>query len=280
MRRPAPPFLRKGRSSQADLTWPDGLSWWDGRVSPASPIARSFGADLTEWSDARIAEHYAWLAPRHDRLYSVRATMVGSLDGRASLGGRSGSLGNPADQRLMELLRDLADVVLVGAGTIRAEGYGTLPVTDRRRKWGSVAAPRLVVVTSGRPQSLSPDMSIFDGSGPPPMILTSESGAHELAGLPAEIVPAGDETVDLAAGLDALARRGLRRIQTEGGPSLLGRLLEADLLDELCLTIAPFVVGPSEPGLTGSLPSSAAKWSLIGLLRSEQHLFGRYRRPE
>ncbi len=241
------------------------------------------GAHLLETAGSALDDdgwgrQYQWLPPvRAEHAFSVRASMIGSLDGRATLRGRSGSLGNPTDQRLLELLRDLSDAVLVGAGTIRAEGYGKFQLSDRRRRWGRGEPPRLVVVTRGGPGRLPADLPIFTGPGPVPVLLTSETGGGSLAGLPAEVVVAGKESVDLTAGLAALATSGLRRLQTEGGPELLGGLLAAGLLDELCLTIAPYLVGPDEPGLTGSRSLDPTRWTLLRIARSGDHLLARYR---
>ncbi len=232
------------------------------------PVA---GADPVD--DDALATAYAF--PDRDRW--VRANMVASLDGRAAVSGRSKGLSSRDDQRLLTLLRDLADVILVGAGTVRAERYPNLPPAGpRRRRWGFSAPPPIAVVTGG---GLDPDLPIFaPGAAAPPLVLTTEDGAARLPALPATVITAGRSRLDLAAGLNALAARGLRRVHCEGGPGLLGQLVAADLLDELCLTSAPLLVGGSGPSLSGADDLDTAAWTLLGLARSQDHVFTRYQR--
>ena len=233
------------------------------------PVA---GADPVD--DDALASAYAF--PTEGPRWT-RANMVASLDGRAAISGRSRGLSSRADQRLLALLRDLADVVLVGAGTVRAEGYPNLPAASaRRRRWGFSAPPPLAVVTGG---GLDPDLPIFaPGAAALPLVLTTEDGAAQLPSLPATVITAGRSRLDLAAGLDALAARGLRRVHCEGGPALLAQLVAADLLDELCLTTAPLLVGGSGPSLSGPDELDPAAWTLRGLARSQDHVFTRYQR--
>ncbi|OLT53058.1 dihydrofolate reductase family protein [Cellulosimicrobium sp. CUA-896] len=218
------------------------------------PVARRLPPDPREET---LAALYADEEPRRGAC-TVRANMVASLDGAAwGADGRSGSLNDAADWRVFRVLRALADVVLVGAGTARAEGYRAL---DRPRGLEHLrpAPLELAVVTrSGRvPERLRV------GDRPPFVLTGSDGAAPARAAVPAERVvvvgPGGD--LDLVAGLAELARRGLRRVLAEGGPSLLGDLLAADLVDELCVTTTPRVVGPG-PGriVAGPRPDAAAE---------------------
>jgi len=181
----------------------------------------------------------------------LRANFIASLDGGATVGGTSGRLGGPGDRALFSLLRELADVILVGAGTVRVEGYaGARPTVDQRQSRqarGQSEVPQLAIVTkSGR---LDRDMPVFIRTEVPPLVLTcataTDQAQRRLAGI-ADVVDCSDNDptrVDEAAVLAALADRGLHRVLTEGGPMLFGSFVERDLLDELCLTIAPSLVG-------------------------------------
>ncbi|BBZ38698.1 pyrimidine reductase family protein [Mycobacterium conspicuum] len=181
----------------------------------------------------------------------VRANFITSVDGGATADGTSGGLGGPGDKLIFNVLRELADVIVVGAGTVRMEGYSGArpPVAQRmhRQARGQSEVPPLAIVTkSGR---LDRDMPVFTRTEVPPLICTSAAAGDEtrrlLAGVAEVLDCSGDDPagVDEAALLAALRGRGLRRILTEGGPMLLGSFIQRDLLDELCLTIAPYVVG-------------------------------------
>ncbi|PZR53841.1 deaminase [Xylanimonas oleitrophica] len=177
----------------------------------------------------------------------LRANMVASVDGAAwGPDHRSGSINDDADFRVFRLLRAVADVVLVGAGTARAEGYDQIgrPAGLEHLAPAGSAPLRLALVT--RTGQVPP--SCLPGEVPP-LVVTGEAGAA----LARTVVPAenvlvhGDQAPDLAAALADLAARGLSRVLTEGGPHLLGSLLAADLVDELCLTTTALLEGPA-PG--------------------------------
>ena len=189
--------------------------------------------------------------PEHLDGIWVRANFITSVDGGATADGTSGGLGGPGDKLIFNALRERADVIVVGAGTVRMEGYSGArpPVAQRmhRQARGQSEVPPLAIVTkSGR---LDRDMPVFTRTEVPPLICTCAAVCDEtrrlLAGV-AEVVDCsgGDPAeVDEAALLATLRARGMRRILTEGGPMLLGSFIQRDLLDDLCLTIAPFVVG-------------------------------------
>ncbi|GBE67101.1 possible bifunctional enzyme riboflavin RibD [Mycobacterium sp. MFM001] len=197
--------------------------------------------------DGELAELYAYPAGRT----WVRANFIASLDGGATVAGTTGQLGGALDRALFNLLRDLADVILVGAGTVRIESYsGARPsVTQRqhRQARGQSEVPPLAIVTkSGR---LDRELQVFTRTEVRPLVLTCTAAAEEtqsrLAGL-AEVIDCSRDDpgrVDEGAMLAALTDRGLHRVLTEGGPMLFSSFVERGLLDELCLTIAPCVVG-------------------------------------
>lgn len=242
------------------------------------------GADLTAVEDA-LAAVLAWpQAPDHDGV-TVRANMVESLDGGTTVDGSSGALSIPADQKLMGLQRDLADVVLVGAGTVIDEKYpGTraYPKRQRRReRWHRTGVPRWAIVASRPLPAELPALVDSAANGYPAYVLTPDGVPQPAT---AEVISTGP-TLDLRAGLHALADRGAHRVLCEGGPRLLGRLADAGLLDELCLTIAPYLLGTGTtvPLLAGTdlagADPTAAPWRLVSLLADGNHLFARYRRP-
>lgn len=188
--------------------------------------------------------------PEHDGTW-VRANFITSVDGGATTGGSSGAMGGPGDRFIFNLLRELADVIVVGAGTVRIEGYSGAQVgaaeRQRRQARRQSEVPQLAIVTgSGH---LNRDMAVFTRTEVEPLVLTCTAAAEQtrraLSGLCEVLDCSGrdPENVDEAAMLAALGGRGMRRILTEGGPTLLDSLMQRDMLDELCLTIAPCLVG-------------------------------------
>ncbi|OBB85746.1 hypothetical protein A5760_07030 [Mycobacterium colombiense] len=188
--------------------------------------------------------------PEHDGTW-VRANFITSVDGGATTGGSSGAMGGPGDRFIFNLLRELADVIMVGAGTVRIEGYSGAQVgaaeRQRRQARGQSEVPQLAIVTgSGH---LNRDMPVFTRTAVQPLVLTCTAAAEQtrraLSGLCEVLDCSGrdPEKVDEAALLAALGARGMRRVLTEGGPTLLDSLMQRDMLDELCLTIAPCLVG-------------------------------------
>lgn len=170
----------------------------------------------------------AYAAPRHPWL---RVNMVSTLDGAATGSDRrSGSINNAADKRVYDLLRSQSDAILVGAGTARAEGYG---LTD---------LPTVVVTRTG-----SVPLNLL--SGPPGAVLlatmATAPGIAEARTLlaPEDVLVLGEDSVDLAELRSRLLARGLAQVLCEGGPHLLADLLAAGVVDELCLTLVPQVVG-------------------------------------
>lgn len=181
----------------------------------------------------------------------VRGNAIASLDGAAATGGTSGGLGGAGDRWLFAVQRELADVIVVGAGTARAENYGgaRMSVAQRRRRQvrGQGEVPPIALVT--RSGSLDHGMPVLTESEVPPLVLTcasSVAAAQNSVGSTAEVIDCSGPDpgqVDLAVLLDRLGRRGLLRVLSEGGPSLLGAFVARNLLDELCLTSAPLLVG-------------------------------------
>jgi riboflavin biosynthesis pyrimidine reductase len=252
-------------------------AWWDvavRRLLPGPPA---------ELDDDALAAAYA-LAPGVRR--HLRLNFVASADGAATVAGKSRGLGTPGDTRVFDLLRELCDVVLVGAGTVRVEGYlqPRYPPDRRarRRARGLTDVPPYAVVS--HTLRLDPTSPLFTAAEPRTLVLTHAGApADRLAGLAgvADLVVAGTDRVDLAAALDQLAERGLGRVLCEGGPHLFGGLLAANLADELCLTVSPLLVGAGPGRIIAGEPLAAAvdPIRLGHLLEEDDALFLRYEVP-
>lgn len=211
----------------------------------------------------------------------VRATMVTTLDGAATGADRvSGSINGTADHRVFSVLRATADVVLVGAGTVRTEGYADVDLPAHLRAARADAGRRgldlAVVCGDGAlPAHLT-------GAARPPYVLVAP-GRSDLDALRAQVgadhvlVVGSGHTVDLVAGLEVLAGLGLVKVLAEGGPRLLGRLLGLRLVDELCLTTSPMVVGGPAPRVVDGAPwLGPVTASPAHLLHADGVLLGRW----
>lgn len=220
--------------------------------------------DPGEPVDLRAA--YEVTSARH-----VRVNFASSVDGAVTVDGRSRGLSSDADRELFHLLRSMSDVVLVGAGTVRAENYGGARAAEGQ--------PAPIAVVS-RSLDLDPGSRLFTDTQVRPILLTCRRSPADrrqaLAGL-ADVVEAGDEDVDLSAALAQLADRGLRHVICEGGPHLFGWLLAAGLVDELCLTVAPLLAGGRAGRIVAGLESQVTDpMRLLHVLEDDGHLFLRY----
>lgn len=241
-------------------------------------------ADHGELADALAPYAAVERRPCNGRPW-VLANMVCGLDGSTAIGGRVGQLSSPVDRALFVDLRSVADVVLVGAETVRREGYGPVKLSpglqeDRERE-GRPGLPRLAIVS--RSLSLDTGSGIFRSSdgADRPIILTCETSPDDArARLEpiADVVVAGADRVDPRRALEMLGAAGHEVVLCEGGPSVLGDLLAGGLVDELCLTIAPIVGGDPLP--VASMPSSAptSAFRLAHVLEADDNLFLRYER--
>lgn len=215
----------------------------------------------------------------------LRSNFIASLDGGATAEGTSGALGGPGDRALFALMRELADVIVVGAGTVRMENYGGASLSAsaraaRQRRGQSELPPVAIVTASGR---LDRDMKVFTHSEVTPLVLTCTDVAGDTAarlGPAAEVIDcSGAESgrVDPRVLLDRLAERGLLRVLTEGGPELHSSFIEAGVLDELCLTIAPMVVGGQARRIATGPGQAETGYTRAHLLADEEgYLYCRY----
>ncbi|WNV83805.1 pyrimidine reductase family protein [Umezawaea sp. Da 62-37] len=238
------------------------------------------GGEITDSELERTYDYPAGL----DRPW-VRVNFVSSADGAVSVDGKSGALGNAADKKVFALGRDLADVVLVGAGTAEVEGYRGIRAgevrAERRARLGLAPVPPIAVVTARA--SVPPTSPLLTDTSVPLIVLTTSSAPAErraaLAGAGADVVVVGEHEVDLVAVLRALDERGLRRVDCEGGPTLFGALIAADLVDELCVTVAPALVGGDAGRIAhGPTPAIPREMALTSVLHSESALLLRYQR--
>lgn len=223
-----------------------------------------------EMTDTMLAELYRFPPDRR----WVQANFVSSVDGAVTVSGKSEGLGSPADKKVFMLGRALCDVVLVGAGTVIVEAYrGVRPVDGR-------PVPPIAVVTARG--SLSPDLPLFTDTHVPPIVITTAQADHAaLKAAGAEVIVAGETSVDLRRALDELASRGLRHVNCEGGPTLFGRLVADDLVDELNLTLSPqLAVGDAERIAHGPMVTAPRSLELRSVLHDADVLMLRYQRRE
>lgn len=193
------------------------------------------------FDDATLDRHYA-VADR--AVPHLRVNFIASIDGAAWRDGRSGPLNDAWDHQVFGHLRRLADVVMVGAGTIRVEGYGGLRVDEESQRWrvahGLAPHPPLAVVS--RALDLDPGSEVFTTAPVRPLVITCAAAPQDRRAeleTVADVVVCGDSEVDLRAARDGLVARGLPQVLCEGGPTLFGSLIAADAVDEVDLTISP-----------------------------------------
>lgn len=231
-------------------------------------------------SEPDLAVVYAY--PGHASRW-LRANMVSSVDGAAQADGKSAGLSGEADKKVFRALRGLADVILVGATTVRTEGYGKPAVprdqfAQARQAAGQAPAAAIAVVSA----SLDLD---FDGPlyrEPAAATITvtiSDAPPDKLAAAreAGEVIIAGAGRVDLAAAVDLLAETGRGRILCEGGPSLLAGLAHANRIDEICLTLSPQLLsGHAKRVADGPLLNPPLPLTLHTLLLEDGFLFTRH----
>lgn len=214
---------------------------------------------------AELASFYADPPP------GVRANMIFSADGAAAFAGRAGPLSCPTDQQLLRILRGFADVVLVGAGTARAENYGPVRLTDSER---TVPPPIAVISRSGRLPA-----RLFSNPDQPPIVVTCARAAAARDDT-RRLVVAGEDSVDVATAVALLREQGMHRILCEGGPTVLDELVEADAVAEICVTLAPKLAASQPVGhrpTPSPLPAPVAM-RLEHALACDDYVFLKYRR--
>jgi len=214
----------------------------------------------------------------------VAMSMVSSLDGATAVHGRSGPLGGAPDRAVFRAVRAIADAVLVAAGTVRAEGYGPVRLSEEavaaRVAAGRSAGPPRLVVVSG---SLDLDLSrAAEGPVRPLVLTTADARPDRRAALEevAEVRAYGAGEVDLGAALSDLRADGVGVVVCEGGPSLNRALVAADLVDEWCVTLAPTIAGGASRRVVDGAPElgEGQPLELASLLEEDGVLLGRWLR--
>lgn len=229
----------------------------------------------------RIEDAYAWPVSGT----WVRAMMVMSLDGAITgADGRSGSISSATDRAIMKEVRRLSDVVLIGAGTMRAEEYSPMKANtaavDERRRNGQDDAPVIAIVSASL--DLPWELPAFSDSHRQPIVITTtecDESAARIAEQYCELVRIAGMDEDPGAIIDALAERGLSRIICEGGARLLGDLTRADRIDEFDVAVSPTFANNGQALLHAQL-NSPVRLSLSRVLLDEGFLFTRYLRTE
>jgi riboflavin-specific deaminase-like protein len=226
----------------------------------------------------QLETYRPWEEPRQERPL-VAVNFVATVDGRATIEGRSGPIGSDADTAMLAGLRARFEAVMVGAGTMRVERYGRLVTkeeTRERRQAAGLPPEPLMVLVSGR-LDLPWDAPLFTAGGEVLIFTSSEAEPPETAA--AVEVVRHEGAVNLAEALGHLRReRGVRALLCEGGPHLHDQMQADGLVDDLFLTIAPKLSGGEAPRIVeGPLPA-VAELELAWLLEEDGELFARYRR--
>ncbi len=211
----------------------------------------------------------------------VMCNMISSTDGGVALDGVSGGLGGPADKVVFSAIRSLPDVIVVASGTVIAENYRTAqtpPDAQRQRlERGQPAVPRIAIVTQSL--NIDPSHRVFDGDVRPIVITSESSPAAKRMALAevADIIIAGESSVELETALEQLGANGAQIVLLEGGPTLNGAFVDADLVDELCLSFAPMMLGGDGPRIVArSSNADAHSMRLERILHQDGYLFHRY----
>jgi riboflavin biosynthesis pyrimidine reductase len=254
-------------------------------ADPATQLTEitAVGATFDTDDDARLAAFYAY--PEGLQRCWVRANMISSLDGGATDDGKAGGLAGPGDRALFARMRQEADVVVVGAATVRIENYSgahmSVAQRQERQSRGQAEVPPIAVITHSA--DFEHDAKLFTRAEVPPLILTCRETVDDVRArfdALADVVDASGrhtDRVDPAAVLDILDRRGMRRVLTEGGPSLLSLFIAGDLLDELCVTIAPILVGGQARRIASGSGESHTRMRRSHLLTDDEgYLYTRY----
>jgi riboflavin-specific deaminase-like protein len=229
--------------------------------------------------EAQLDTYRPWEESYEDRPF-VAVNFAATVDGRASIAGRSGPIGSDTDTAMLAGLRTRFDAVMIGAGTMRAERYGRLvddqEQRERRERLGLPHDP-LMVIVSGR-LDLPWDAPLFTAGGGRVLVFTASEAEPPETATSLRVVR-HDKFVNIVEALRHLRQeQNVRALLCEGGPGLHNQLEGAGTVDDLFLTIAPKLAGGDAPRIIeGDLPG-IAELKLAWLLEAEGELFTRYRR--
>jgi riboflavin biosynthesis pyrimidine reductase len=214
-----------------------------------------------------IAQHFHW--PAREGAW-VRANMATSVDGASAVDGLSRGVSSDADRQVFHVLRSQCDVILVGAETVRVEGYG--PARGQRDQPG----PPIAVVSRSL-SGLDPADRLFTHASRSTILLTTATSPYQPFLGVADVIVCGDAEVDLPAAIAALHGKGLSKVLSEGGPGVLAQLAAQHLLDELCLYVGPVLVaGAARRILEGPALHPPLQLTLTAALRHGDGVFLRY----
>lgn len=243
-------------------------------------IDRLLPGHVADATDTQLLNWYTHPATTGSR---VSFNFVSSLDGAATLNGRSGGLGNAADRRIMVLLRRTADIILLGAGTVRTEGYsGDLIDSDGtqwRQNHGKSDRPCLAVVSGSL--RLDPGLPFFTAAAQRPLVITTaeaDPGRKRTLEKVADVITCGQRRLDVDVLIRELKQLGHSRIHSEGGPHLFGTFQQAGRVDELYLSLSPVLTGGPGTRIAVSPHDNPhpRRMHLEHVLRSGDMLFLRY----
>jgi len=234
--------------------------------------AADAGRILTSTPDeSALRSLYSWPKQRANASAVVRASMVATVDGSAwGADGLSGSIHDDADSRVFAVVRSTADAVVVGAGTVRAEGYEGITLPDGlravREAEGRDAVPQLAIVS----HSVDIPERVLDTN---PIIVTGPVGAHRWGSRRTAVVDPAD---GVAGAIAALAALGLVRLVVEGGPHLLGDAVVAGVVDDLCVTTSGLITAGSAGRITASDTGISQPLALHHLILAGSTLIARW----
>ena len=271
--------------SEAFAEGASGAAAADGAAGAPFPHMRALVPQASGLLD--LDEVRACYLPADRSEFCLRVNFIESLDGAASVQGLSGALGRPADKVVFDTLRGVADVVLAGAGTARAEGYGALTTPPAHREWrraSGLPAHPVMALVSGR-LDLDPASALFAEAPVRPLVFTTADAAPDARARlseVADVMDAGTGRVDPALVVRELAARGLTQVLCEGGPTLFADVIAADLVDEFCLTLSPMLEGGTGPRIATAGDGRAGPprdLELAHLLIAGSMLLSRWVRP-
>lgn len=245
------------------------------------PLHSDNVARYSELSSLDQTELTQWYAPGAPDW--LRVNFVSSADGAVEVDGDSLALSGEDDMRVFKILRKRCDVLVVGAGTVRTDGYRALRLSSDRVAWrreqGLPDHPVMAVVS--RSGMLDLDTPLFTDAPRRPIVITpADLDGKRLTELSnvAQVIAAGTGGVDFATAFEQLRKQGLRQILCEGGPHVFGEITAADLVDELCLTVSPHLAGAGSGRITAGPPSSLRRMRLAHCLHANGNLLLRYTR--
>jgi riboflavin biosynthesis pyrimidine reductase len=213
----------------------------------------------------------------------LRVNFISSVDGAVTHDGLSGGLGNDDDKQVFDTLRLLTDVILIGAGTVRAEGYGGILLPPEDAAWRAargLSEQVPVAIVSAR-LDIDPTHPVFTAAAVRPIVIThADAPTDRRAALAAvaDVLTCGDHAVDPRLMVSELARRGLAQVLCEGGPHLFATFIEADCVDEFCLTLSPVLEGGPAGRAAQGETASTRELRLLHSFAAGSMLFLRYER--